>query len=300
MDEIIDRLAGILSPWGWYRAAARWHRELVDWCDIRVTSPLAVLAGLNCVGGMILIRAQGGGMTFRLTDARLCAAAGAAAGLAIASRWALSNCQREEPAFWIKSLLAAFSVLPLAALFSVARPHNSLLALSVVAALAVVAGNANLLWKRKSQSMAAERGTPGGFRPEVASAGRHSEAAPIAAVQGSLLSNLNGLHERPRLIEWCERSTDEFGNAVVRGNAVARFEPGQSLATVHIPFQPPFERAPAFSFEAIDAATVRMRTPAVFRYGVRLEVKRSGEIDAPLQTPVRFQAVAHEPSARAA
>jgi hypothetical protein len=86
----------------------------------------------------------------------------------------------------------------------------------------------------------------------------------------------------------------------VRGNVAARFESGESLATIHIPFQPPFDRAPEFSYEAVNAAAIRVRPPAVFRYGARLELKRSGDLDAPLQSPVRFQAVARERTARAA
>lgn len=300
MYDFIDRLLGILSPVSWYRALVRLRRDLADWCDIRVTSPLAVLAGLNCVAGLILVRAHGGGATIKLSDARLCTAAGAAAGLAIASRWALSNCQRADPAFWIKSLLAAFSVLPLAALFTVATPRNSLLAIGVVSALALVAGNANLFWKRKSPKAAAQPGTASDYSHGASAGDRQPDCPPTTLPVLSGLTDLSESHERPRLAEWCERSTDEFGNTVVLGSIVARFEPGQSLATVHVAFQPPFDRVPEFSFEVLDAALVRVRTPAVFRYGARLELKRSEAIDAALQTPLRFQAVSQASTLRAA
>ncbi len=300
MDEIIDWLADVLSPFSWHRGVTRLRNDLTNWCDIRVTSPLAALAGLNCVAGLILLRAQSGGPAFKLSDLRLCVAAGAAAGLAIACRWALSNCQRVEPAFWIKTLLAAFSVLPLVALFTVATPRNSLLAVSFVSSLAVVAANANLLWKRKSNTPAEEPDRIWDFRRDVSAVGLQPIAAPISHFDQPLRIDRNETDERPRPAEWCERTTDECGNAVVRGNIVARFEAGQSLATAHIPFQPPFDRAPEFSYETNDEPAIRVRTPAVFRYGARLELKRSGDIGSSAQVLVQFQATAHARTVRAA
>lgn len=300
MDDIIDWLAETLSPFSWHRAVIRLRNDLTDWCDIRVTSPLAALAGLNCVAGLILLRAQSGGPAFKLSDMRLCVAAGAAAGLAIACRWALSNCQRVEPAFWIKTLLAAFSVLPLVALFTVATPRNSFLAVSFVSALGVMSANANLLWKRKSNVTAEEPDRTWDFRRDVSAVRRQPIVAPIVDAIEPVRFGRNETVERPRPAEWCERTTDDCGNAIVRGNIVARFEAGQSQATAHIPFQPPFDRVPEFSFEVIDAPAIRVRTPAVFRYGARLELKRSGDIVSALQVPVQFQATAHARTVRAA
>ena len=299
MDEFFDWLAEVLSPFTWHRIATSLRKDLADWCDIRVTSPLAVLAGLNCVAGLILMRAQSGA-AFKLSDTRLCVAAGAAASLAIASRWALSNCQRIEPAFWIKTLLATFSALPLVALFTVATPRNSLLAVSFVSALAVVAANGNLFWKRKSRSTVAEPDRTWDFRRDVSVIGRPSIATPPPVSELTVRSDRRDPDEQPRPAEWCERTTDEFGNAVVRGTILARFESGQSLATAHIPFQPPFDRMPEFSYEAIDDPAIRARAPAVFRYGARLELKRNGDIDTPVQVPVQFRAVAHARTVRAA
>ncbi|MBI3862780.1 MAG: hypothetical protein HY290_12895 [Planctomycetia bacterium] len=296
MDELIDWLVEALAPFSLWRLAARLRNDLAGWCDIRMTSPLAALAGLNCIGALILMRASGPGPAFRMSDSRLCLAAAAAAALAVAIRWALSSCQRKAPAFWIKALLAAFSVLPLAALFVTASPRNSLVAVSFVGALAVVAGNANLLWKRKLNLYAATFGEfdqPNHDKPIPA---RDVIVTPIRSPAGSFAIKDRA---RPQATDWLERTTDESGNAVVHGCVIARFEAGQSLATAHIPFQPPFDRVPEFTCEAVHEPGVRVRSPAVFRYGARLEVKRSAA-GLPLELPLPFHAVARERSLRAA
>src|SRR5579862_8645288 len=92
------------------------QRDLALWCDIRVFPPLAVLAGLGCVSAMIVLRERSGGPPLRLTDWRLCLAATAAAALTIGSRWLLGRIERESPAFWMRVLLAAGSVLPIVVL----------------------------------------------------------------------------------------------------------------------------------------------------------------------------------------
>ncbi|MBS0266770.1 MAG: hypothetical protein JSS02_32885, partial [Planctomycetes bacterium] len=58
--------------------------------------------------------------------------------------------------------------------------------------------------------------------------------------------------------------------------------------------------APEFSFQIVDGGDVRARTPAVFRYGARLELKRTAELDESLQVKVQFKAVAHAKATRAA
>ena len=64
MEEIGNWFAETLSYLSWRRVVGRLGRDVANWNDIRAVSPLAVLAGLNCVAGMILLRAQGGTATF--------------------------------------------------------------------------------------------------------------------------------------------------------------------------------------------------------------------------------------------
>jgi hypothetical protein len=300
MEDIGNWLAEVLSYFSLRRVVGRLGRDMANWNDIRAVSPLAVLAGLNCVAGLLLLRAQGGAANFKMSDARLCVAAAVAAGLAMASRWVLSNCQRAEPAFWIKVLLAAFSVLPLAALFIAATPRNSILAVSFVCALAVLAGNVNLLWKKKSSHSKTEEGLKLYESSREATHAKREPRLAAPAVAGRIGRFAAVETERPKPAEWSERTTGEAGQTIVRGSILARFEAGQSLATVHIPFHPPFTVVPEFTFEAVDAGAVRVRTPAVFRYGARLELKRNDQSDEAWQTSVRFQAVSAEPVARAA
>ncbi|HMC12436.1 MAG TPA: hypothetical protein VKH44_14145, partial [Pirellulaceae bacterium] len=133
----------------WQHAWARLIRDLAVWSDIRAFPPLALLAGLNCVAGLILLRQRPGGLPLTLTNWRLCIAGIAAAGLTIGSRWLLARIEREPPAFRIRVFLAAVSVFPLIVLLTVATPRNSIPVIGFVSLLAVAAGNANLLWSRR-------------------------------------------------------------------------------------------------------------------------------------------------------
>lgn len=261
-------------------ALARLSRDLAVWSDIRAFPPLALLAGLNCVAGLIVMRQRASGLRLTMTNWRLCVAAVAAAGLTIASRWLLARIERQSPAFRIRVFLAAVSVFPLIVLLTVATPRNSLGAIGFVSLLAVAAGNANLLWNRRRYASPAESATivdrlAGTVAPRL-------RVAPVTL--------LPKLPTHSAGSEWTERNCDESGQILLRGKLIASFAAGQSLATVHIPFIPAFTGVPDFSCEIIDQPAVRARTPVVYRYGVRIELKRSGGTGLPLDVDVEFRA----------
>ena len=260
-------------------AGARLLRDLAVWYDIRVFPPLALLAGLNCVAGLILMRLRSGGLPLTMTNWRLCLAAVSAAGLTIASRWLLARIENEPPAFRIRVFLAALSVFPLIVLLTVATPRNSLMAIGFVSLLAVAAGNANLLWNRRNSS---SRRAPRDFRDRPA-----ETAMPIVAVSDDTPAVL----PTPAAgSAWTERSRDEHGRLLLQGKVSARFAAGQSLTTVHIPFIPVFPRVPEFSCRIIDQPAVRARSPVVYRFGARIELKRAASVGLPLDVEIEFRA----------
>jgi hypothetical protein len=266
-------------------ALLRVKRDLAVWSDVRSFPALAVLAGLDCVAVLILLRERAGSPPLRLANSRLCGAALAAAALTVGSRWFLARIEQEKPALWIRSLLAALSVLPLAALLTTATSRNSPWAISLVSALAVMAGNVNLLWSRR---WVADRDRPlANPRHAVIGSGTHeSSVGNTAPAQNS--------HE------WIERTIDPAGGVACRGRRVAQFAAGQSVATVHIPFVPAFDSLPEFSCEVVDDRSIRSRTPAVYRYGARVEFRRIGVISTAIRVEIRFQASAAAQSSRAA
>jgi hypothetical protein len=261
-------------------ALLRVKRDLAVWSDVRSFPALAVLAGLDCVAVLILVRERAGSPPLRMANFRLCSAAIAAAALTIGSRWFLARIEHERPALWIRSLLAALSVLPLVALLTTATSRNSPWAISLVSALAVMAGNVNLLWSRRWVARGAGSGT------------RESSVVPAR--------NSHEFRYNRTADEWIERTNDPAGGVVCRGRCVAQFSAGQSVATVHIPFLPAFDSLPEFSCEVVDDPSIRSRTPAVYRYGARVELRRTGEIAHAICVAIRFQASAAAQSSRAA
>src|SRR5437879_4503896 len=81
-------------------ASARLQLDLSVWANARAIPALALLAGLDCVAGLVLLRQFSGGAVLRVANGRLCGAAVAAAVLTIGSRWLLSRIEREPPALW--------------------------------------------------------------------------------------------------------------------------------------------------------------------------------------------------------
>ncbi|MGE5194375.1 MAG: hypothetical protein ACM3U2_17950 [Deltaproteobacteria bacterium] len=276
--------------------------ELAIWADIRAFPPLAVVAGLDCLAALVLWRKAAGGPPLYLTNARLCLAGLAVAALTVAGRWWLARIESESPAVWIRSVLMALAVLPMLALLSLANSQHSHWAVSFTSALAVASGGAVLLWNRISSAPSAEVPTPGTaaitlafpmipVTPPVSESKTPAETSPARTPPGTGAPNSEA---------WMERTIDESGTVKLQGQVVAEFAAGQSVATVHIPFCPPFARIPEFECDAIDAPGVRPRTPAVFRYGARVELKRAGDTSHPARAKVRFHACASADASRAA
>jgi hypothetical protein len=279
MDDFWPERLWRFSKARWRIAQARLLRDLTVWSDIRAFPPWAILAGLNCVACLVLMRQHTGGLPLRMTNWRLCVAAVAATGLTVASRWLLARIEREPPAFRIRVFLAAVSVFPMIVLLTVATPRNSLGAVGFVSLLAVAAGNVNLLWNRRYSATPAASTT----------SGESTETKPdVVQVSSNAALPLSPPHVAGS--EWTERSSDERGQVLLRGKVSAGFAAGQSLTTVHIPFVPAFTGVPEFSCEIIDQPAVRARPPAVYRYGVRIELKRSGNAALPLDVEVEFRA----------
>jgi hypothetical protein len=295
-------------------ALLRLLRDLSIWSDIRAFPPLGMLAGLNCVAVLILMRQQSPGPSLRLTDLRLCAAALAACGLTIASRWLLARIEGRPPAFRIRALLAAIGAFPLIVLLSLATPRNSPWSISFVSLLAVAAGNANLLWNRgKSASRVAARRSRGlctekvsGTLPQVDDPvpDQNPKVPDTFFVQSPPGELLGAKPDIVRLAptaapalasmpdagnEWTQRRCNQ-GQVQLRGRVHASFAARQSLASVHIPFVPAFGGIPEFTCQIIDQPDVRARAPAVYRYGARIELKRSGNANGPLEVEVEFRA----------
>src|SRR5262245_47371460 len=267
-----------------FRALARRQEELAVWADIRAFPPLAAIAAVDCVAGLVLWRKLAGGPPLHLTNARLCIAGLSVAVLTVAGRWWLARIERETPALWIRSLLMVLGAAPIIVLLSLANSQHSPWAVSMTSALAVGAGGAALLWNRLSRAPNASAQPPA-VQPVTIPFPATSTAAAAAG-------------EKPD--EWMERTLDGSGAVTWRGRLQAEFAAGQSVAVVHVPFCPAFGVIPEFTCEIMDAPAVRTRAPAVFRYGARVELKRSADVSHPARVAIHFRASATANASRAA
>ena len=318
MGNLKTRLSAMLSRQGLRSALSRVGPDLAVWADVRAFPPLAVLVALNCVAAMAALRPYAGGPALKLTNSRLCIAAVSASLLALAARWWLSRIESQPPAGWLRGLLAVSSILPALALLTAVNERHSNWAVAALSACGVATAAAMLGWKRRVAASAAVDASgqrpvtpiePTPFvQPErikvslvsspnpVPLPGSRRDPAPLAhetRVPGSVADDSQNL-------AWLRRTRDAAGREHVSGVLVASFAENQSTATLHVPFCPPFELVPEFESEIVATPSVRIKATAVFAYGARLELKRSAEIDAPLDAQVRFHATAARLSARAA
>jgi hypothetical protein len=296
------------------RAIARRKAEIAVWADIRAFPPLAVIAGLDCLAALVLWRKFAGGAPLVLTNARLCLAGLAIGTLIVAARWWLVRMERESPAVWLRTILMVLAVIPMLVLLSMANSHHSPWAVSFTGALVVVSGGAVLLRDRPSPAQCRAMQLPApqsSARPlpatqvTVQSPAHTARALPAPssgtltgrapAVENATVAAADGKRD-----EWMERTTDESGAVNLRGRVLANFSAGQSVATVHIPFCPVLPGIPEFTCDIEDDPSVHPRAPAVYRYGARVELKRTGDTSHPASARLSFQARTRADSSRAA
>jgi hypothetical protein len=260
--------------------------ELAPWADARAIPSLAILAALNCVAAMLVLRRLGGGPPPHLTNTRLCIAAAAVALLGFASRWNLARLERSRPRLALRALLATFGVLPLTVLLAAVTNRHSPWAVSVVSGLAVATWTTLLTWRGRGHG-GRESADAQPVRAELELL-RLPAAAPAVPRVGDRNAARGSSADRTA-DEWIERSIDASGRVTLRGRLCVTFAAGQTHATAHVPFAPLFAELPEFSCEVIDHPSLRAR-PAVYRYGARLELRRADGIPEALKVSLRFQA----------
>lgn len=278
------------------QSLAKLKDDVAVWSSIRAFPPLAVVAALNGVAGLVLVRKFSGGPPLSLTNGRLCFVASAVALLTLGARLLLGRIERTSPALWLRTVLMVLCVSPLVVLLSTVTSRHAPWAVSFTSAVAVATGCVILLWRRhqSARSGASDEAFPSGAwerEPRDAEALCSQPPDPIEC-QSTNTDRSAG--------EWTERISDESGQMTFRGQVMADFAARQSVVTVHIPFLPPYAGIPDFACEVIDAPTVRARTPAVYRYGARVELKRAGDTLHPARVQIRFRACAAGEASRAA
>lgn len=127
--------------------------------------------------------------------------------------------------------------------------------------------------------------------PAEETAVRQSTTAPAdqhrAAVSalGDVSSLAPAADEVP-LHEHFERRSLPGGGEQIEAVLIARFVPGQRQTAVHLPIHPVLSRAPHVECEPLDESAVELQVTAVLGYGVRVEVKRTGRLDAEAAVPI--------------
>lgn len=89
--------------------------------------------------------------------------------------------------------------------------------------------------------------------------------------------------------QWLRRHTEGPLEDCLTGMTCAEFAAGRKQTVVHIAFCPPFSVVPKLTCEASDVAA-RCRVAAVYSYGARIEVKRTGNCTERTRVAIEFTA----------
>lgn len=136
-----------------------------------------------------------------------------------------------------------------------------------------------------------ERGQSGGLF-----AGSERSPLPFGpdfpAEENSVEPPAGALANRP--LQWMSRTLGDDGREYVEGTVAVHFAADQKQATAHLAFCPPLAELPEVECEVLDESDVRVKTGAVYPYGVRIEARRTGAIDRPETVQVGYTASARQ------
>jgi hypothetical protein len=96
------------------------------------------------------------------------------------------------------------------------------------------------------------------------------------------------------------RATQSDGSETIEGTVALRFDAGQQIGVVHLPFCPPLAGQPEVSCYLLEDRPVRLRVTATHTYGVRLEARRIETTSGPEEIVVGYTVSASAIQARAA
>jgi hypothetical protein len=268
--------------------------EMRSWGDARALPALAIWGGMLCVTAMVVLRVLAGAAPIRLSNWQLCLTASAVAILNVVARAVMARVEPRPVSLGARILLGAAALAPVMALLWGTESRHSKFAVGFSTALAVASAAAVFNWRGRAR-VGSESSNAAAMEPTekaqatvaLRTASAAGDAAPFGPT-GPLRVESTG--DRPS--QWLKRIVDAAGREVVEGVALAEFAAGQSFAVVHVPFVPPFGRMPLFTSELVECPDVRLKGSAVFAYGARLELKRSGDVAVPLVAEIRFRAIA--------
>lgn len=249
----------------------------------------------------------------------------AAISLAAASCW----CSVEEPHeeirqyVWQKVWQGLLNTFPLAVLWDTSVPAGAPFAAAVTVSLAVMLLSATWLgrwWEFTPpiplpatlgiSQVAVSSGTT---LRSTSSLQRDTELHPVQRAQvesNQVESNQVDLEESElgedvelesaehspdlqKASQWQTRCVDE-GHDVIEGVALARIPVGQKQLQLHLAFCPPLPGSPQVEHDFPDSTPVRTKVAASYPYGIRLEIRRSGDANEELTFPVHYTAWASD------
>lgn len=258
-------------------------RDLSVWSDIRAFPPLAVWGGVHCVAAMLLVRRSAGVPALKFTSTQICVTATVVAVLVVAARAMLARVERRPPAVWLRLVAAVASAAPIVTLCFGSAKRLPLGSAAFLGMLTFVVGVATWLWDREfvERLLTSFLLSPSG-EPAVAAPGLLAGGGGHGAAESQRRDPVESLR--------LKRMSPEEGRDRLEGVMTAEFIRGQTMTTLHVPFLPTFPRSPEFVCEIDDKAAVRIKGTAVYPYGCRLELKRSGEVSESIRVEVRFSA----------
>jgi hypothetical protein len=263
-----------------------------------------LLTGVVFVSAVVLARRVSGDAS-PIAEWAACLVGSLAVGIAVSCA-TIPGVLREELEFpdrilatglaSIPGLLLGLSLLPAGSVAGV----SSLLGIYLVAVVSVTFAGEFTLWDANATSQSIVSQGPGSDQEELEATTDFEtadlpSAIPTAAndLSESSFQNETIAHpsENPQTTQWMSRGVTAEGECA-EGGCRAEFEAGQKIVAVHIAFTPAFDALPGFECEPLDDSDVRIKISSQHRYGIRIEVTRSGDPTTGQSVPLGWFAFA--------
>ena len=103
------------------------------------------------------------------------------------------------------------------------------------------------------------------------------ESTPTTEITDSWVETVPHPSENSETTQWMSR-TGTPACETAEGGCQVEFGAQQKVVAVHIPFSPPFSVTPCFECEPLDGTELKIKISARYRYGVRFELTRQGNL----------------------
>ena len=294
------------------RPTTRHKVELHNAKDWRLAFANTIWSGLIVIAIVVLSRRAAGAFQDSLSPALACTIAFIATMASLVANAVFQSVRRVDSRKRIGVIAGIVTLVPPTVLGIVVLPQQSSLATAFLVSLFVLASIVVLFcsdfahespYTAWTDTASVNHEVTSAYEIEIAASLPTSDRQPQLDASGKLedvgdasISIEDEEHSESEdstdTCQWMTRRIDDVGNDTIEGSIKVQFEVGQKQVTLHLPFSPAFATRPDVECEVVNDCSARLKIAAIQAYGIRVDVRRSSDIDQPETAEIGFCATA--------